>query len=160
MQSDRNDEPTRRDALKTWTGGTLGGLLASAAPGEAAEAQPSRRNVYEQLGVRRVINAAGTLTALGGSLMPPEVVAAWREAAEDFVEIAELQDRIGERLAALLGVEAALVTTGAAGNPPVALGRVRGTGDRRLLVSVFLLKPGHDRVVADRLKEVLQAASM
>ena len=72
-------------------------------------------DVYEVLGVKPLINAAGTVTTLGGSLMPPEVVAAWRSASKRFVNMLELQDRVGERIAELLGVEAALVTTGAAG---------------------------------------------
>ncbi len=37
--------------------------------------------MYEQLGVRRVINADATLTRLGGSLMPSDVLDAMREAA-------------------------------------------------------------------------------
>ncbi len=72
-------------------------------------------NVYEQLGVKTVINACGTMTYLGGSLMPPEVLAAHQSAAQHFVDLNELQERIGERIATLIGVEAALVTTGAAG---------------------------------------------
>jgi L-seryl-tRNA(Ser) seleniumtransferase len=67
------------------------------------------------LGVKKIINAAGTFTALGGSLMPQEVVAAWTAASRSFVDLLKLQDRVGEKIAALLGVEAALVTTGAAG---------------------------------------------
>jgi L-seryl-tRNA(Ser) seleniumtransferase len=47
--------------------------------------------------------------------MPPEVVAAWAEASRHFVNLMQLQDRVGERIAQLIGVEAALVTTGAAG---------------------------------------------
>lgn len=104
---------TRRSLLATGTSGAIGGLLAAAAPPtEAAEPQA---NVYEQLGVRPIINAAGTITTLGGSLMPPEVLAAWNAAAKHFVPLPELQDKVGERIAKLLGVEAALVTTGAAG---------------------------------------------
>src|SRR5439155_26155748 len=72
-------------------------------------------SVYEALGLRHVINATGTVTNLGGSLMPPEVVAAWAEASRHFVNLLELQDRVGARIAKLVGVEAALVTTGAAG---------------------------------------------
>src|SRR5262249_12117510 len=66
-------------------------------------------------GVKHVINATGTVTFLGGSLMPPEVVAAWTAASRHFVNILELHDRVGERIAKLAGVEAALVTTGASG---------------------------------------------
>jgi L-seryl-tRNA(Ser) seleniumtransferase len=62
-----------------------------------------------------VINAAGTLTVLGGSLMPPEVAEAWADAARHFVDLPDLQNKVGARIAELIGVEAALVTTGAAG---------------------------------------------
>ena len=41
--------------------------------------------------------------------------AAWVEASKHFVNLTELQDRVGEKIAKLIGVEAALVTTGAAG---------------------------------------------
>jgi L-seryl-tRNA(Ser) seleniumtransferase len=47
--------------------------------------------------------------------MPPEVVAAWVDAAKYFVDLPDLQDKVGERIAKLIGVEAAMVTTGAAG---------------------------------------------
>jgi uncharacterized pyridoxal phosphate-dependent enzyme len=70
--------------------------------------------VYDDLGVRRVINASATLTRLGGSLMPPVVVAAMGEAAGSFVELPELQTRVGERIAALTRNEAAYVSSGAA----------------------------------------------
>jgi L-seryl-tRNA(Ser) seleniumtransferase len=45
------------------------------------------------------------------------------------------------------------------GNPSIALGRVSGTGDRGLLISVFQLKPGEEQVVARRLCEILKAAA-
>jgi L-seryl-tRNA(Ser) seleniumtransferase len=65
-------------------------------------------------GVRPVINAAATLTALGGSLMPPSALKAMTEGAAHFVDLPELHDRVGERLAALTRNEAACVTSGAA----------------------------------------------
>lgn len=99
---------TRRRMLQASAGLTLSGAL-EAAP---AERKPS---VYEALGVRPVINATGTVTVLGGSIMPPEVVAAWVEASKHFVNLLDLHDRVGARIARLAGVEAALVTTGAAG---------------------------------------------
>jgi D-glucosaminate-6-phosphate ammonia-lyase len=71
-------------------------------------------DVYERLGVRRVINANATLTRLGGSLMAPEVLAAMRAAAGSFVDMHELQRVVGRRIAQLTGNEAAYVTTGAA----------------------------------------------
>jgi L-seryl-tRNA(Ser) seleniumtransferase len=90
-------------------------MLVPAAVTGAGEGTAALPDVYGMLGVQPIINAAGTITALGGSLMPPEVVAAWNAAALHFVPLSELQDRVGERIAKLLGVDAALVTTGAAG---------------------------------------------
>ncbi len=70
--------------------------------------------IYEELGVRTVINAVGPFTRYGGSLMPPEVVRAMGEAAQAFVDIDELLDKAGCRIAQLVGVPAAFVTGGAA----------------------------------------------
>ncbi|MBX3413095.1 MAG: DegT/DnrJ/EryC1/StrS family aminotransferase [Pirellulales bacterium] len=70
--------------------------------------------IYSRLGVRTVINGAGTLTRLGGSLMEPEVVAAMAEASRSFVRIDELQVAVGRRIAEATGAEAGLVTSGAA----------------------------------------------
>jgi L-seryl-tRNA(Ser) seleniumtransferase len=77
-------------------------------------AAPAKRSVYQELGVRPLVNAAGTYTALGGSLMPAEVVEALAEAARQFVDLNELQRAVGKSIAEMLGCEAALVTDGAA----------------------------------------------
>ena len=70
--------------------------------------------VYEQLGVTPVINAAGTLTRLGGKVMAPEVVEAMVEASRSNVRMEELQERAGDYLAQVTGAEAGYVTSGAA----------------------------------------------
>ena len=69
---------------------------------------------YQLLGIRPVINAYATVTKYGGSLMPPEVVSAMTAAAGGFVDLADLQRRVGERIAKLTRNEAAYVTSGAA----------------------------------------------
>lgn len=69
---------------------------------------------YDELGVRTVINAAGTLTRLGGSRLAPAVLAAMAEASAAFVHIDELQSKAGAAIARITGAEAAYVTTGAA----------------------------------------------
>ncbi len=69
---------------------------------------------YQSLGVRPLINACATMTKFGGSLMPPEVLAAMNEAAKAFVDLQQLQSRVGERIAELTRNEAAYVTSGAA----------------------------------------------
>ncbi len=69
---------------------------------------------YQTLGIRPIINAYATVTKYGGSLMPPEVVSAMSAAAGSFVDLAQLQARVGERIARLTRNEAAYVTSGAA----------------------------------------------
>ena len=54
-------------------------------------------DIYDELGVRKIINGNATLTMLGGSLMPPEVLAAMAEAARHFVSIDELQEKAGKQ---------------------------------------------------------------
>jgi L-seryl-tRNA(Ser) seleniumtransferase len=71
-------------------------------------------DVYAALGVKRRINAAGTLTRLGGALMAPEVTAAMAAAARWSVDIGELQAAASRTIARISGAEAGLVTTGAA----------------------------------------------
>ena len=52
--------------------------------------------VYTRLGIRPLINGVGVVTHLGGSLMPPEVVAAMEQASKHFVPLTELQRKVGE----------------------------------------------------------------
>jgi L-seryl-tRNA(Ser) seleniumtransferase len=69
---------------------------------------------YDELGVRTVINAATTLTVVGGSRMPDEVLAAMRSAAGAYVDMRGLRAAAGARLADLTGNEAAYVTSSCA----------------------------------------------
>ena len=71
--------------------------------------------IYDDIGVTRVINAAGSMTYLGGSLIAPEVLAAMNEAAGSFVVMEELMAWAGTEIARLTGTEAGLVTTGTSG---------------------------------------------
>jgi len=71
-------------------------------------------DIYDRFGVKTVINAAGKLTALGGTAQHEEVAQAQAEAAQSHVDLAELRTRAGELIAEWTGAEAASVTTGAA----------------------------------------------
>jgi D-glucosaminate-6-phosphate ammonia-lyase len=71
-------------------------------------------DIYQKLGVRPVINCATTYTRLGGSIMAPHVAQAMADSAGAFVNIFELQEAIGKRIAELTGNEAAYVSNGAA----------------------------------------------
>lgn len=70
--------------------------------------------IYEQLGVRTVVNAAGPLTRLSGAPLHPDVTRAMSEAARRCVRIEELQEAAGRYLAEVTGAEAGYVTAGAA----------------------------------------------
>lgn len=111
MKNERPRKLTRRRLLVTGATLAVGETLGLGT--EAADS--SKADVYQALGVKHVINATGTVTILGGSLMPPEVIAAWNDAARHFVDMYDLHNKVGARIAGLLGVEAAAVTTGAAG---------------------------------------------
>jgi D-glucosaminate-6-phosphate ammonia-lyase len=69
--------------------------------------------IYEKLGVSPVINAAGTLTRLGGTVILPEVRDAMSEAASALVPIDELQAAASKVVAEACGSEAGYVTSGA-----------------------------------------------
>ena len=69
-------------------------------------------NIYEELGVRPVLNAQGNRTLLGGSTPSPAVRKQMDEAEESYADMGELMDSVGERIAGMLGVEATLVTSG------------------------------------------------
>jgi len=71
-------------------------------------------NIYEQLGVRTIINACGTATRLSGGIMPEVAARAMLEASGHCVDMAELQSRASEIIAEITGAQAGLVTAGAA----------------------------------------------
>lgn len=91
---------------------------------------------YRDLGLRPVINAAATLTRLGGSRPAPPVVAAMAEAAAEFVDVPELQRRVGDRIAALTGNAAGYVSSGAAAGITLAVASC-ATGPEPPALEVF-----------------------
>jgi uncharacterized pyridoxal phosphate-dependent enzyme len=77
-------------------------------------------NPYRALGVRPFINCCSVRTMHGGSLMLPEVRAAIDAASRQFVNLDELMEAAGSRIAELTGAEWGIVTCGSAA--AVALG--------------------------------------
>ncbi|QOY89199.1 selenocysteine synthase [Paludibaculum fermentans] len=90
------------------------GFMSSLPFAPGLRAATKKRDVIAELGVRTFINAAGTYTALTASLMPPEVMDAMRTASRQYVNLIDLQDAVGKRIATLLECESAMVTSGAA----------------------------------------------
>jgi L-seryl-tRNA(Ser) seleniumtransferase len=108
---------TRRDFFKG--GSALASLAlisrtAAAAQETASGALRIGPDIYQSIGVRPFINGAGTLTVYGGSLELPEVRAAMDAAAQHMVQLDELMEAVGKRLAELTGAEWGIVTAGCA----------------------------------------------
>ena len=69
--------------------------------------------IYKDLGARPVINATGSVTLLGGSTPLPEVSDAMSVANGAYIPLIELEAAVGARVAELVGVPAAYITSGA-----------------------------------------------
>jgi len=90
------------------------------------------QNIYQRLGLKRVINACGKMTILGVSAVSPEVMAATAEAAGAFVEIDALVDRTGELVSEHTGAQDSYITSCASAGIAIAVAAVitRGEPDR------------------------------
>ncbi|WP_051426311.1 aminotransferase class V-fold PLP-dependent enzyme [Jiangella gansuensis] len=97
--------------------------------------------IYDDLAVRRVINAAGTNTRYGGSRLTDTVQAAMIDASHDFVDVTELNDAVGRYLATVTGAEAAMVTSGAASAVVLATAACLARHDPAAVRAL----PGHTR---------------
>jgi uncharacterized pyridoxal phosphate-dependent enzyme len=128
-----------------------------------------KQDLYARLGVRKLINAEGTVTALGGCRMEPEVIAAMAEACRHFVDLDELLTKSGAYVAELIGVEAALITAGAsaglalgtaaciAGDDPVHVQRLPDTQGLPNRVAVHRChRNGYDQAVRQAGAELVE----
>ncbi|HEY2930966.1 MAG TPA: aminotransferase class V-fold PLP-dependent enzyme [Acidobacteriota bacterium] len=108
---------TRRDFFR---GGSLlafpalFGKTATAVPEPPSGALRIGPDIYQSIGVRPFISGTGTLTVNSGSLELPEVRAAMDAAARHMVQLDELMEAVGKRLAELTGAEWGIVTAGCA----------------------------------------------
>jgi L-seryl-tRNA(Ser) seleniumtransferase len=99
---------TRRDVFRAGAVGAFFGGAPAALPRGA-----ERASIYTRLlGVRPLVTCRGHTTIYGGSLMPPEVLRAMAEANDHFVDMYELNEAAGRRIAEVMKTEFALVTAG------------------------------------------------
>jgi uncharacterized pyridoxal phosphate-dependent enzyme len=126
-----NGNRTRRVFLR-WANTALAGLGVVGGNVEAAETHHplEGEDYYEKLGVTKIINAAGTYTALTASTMPASVQAAVARAAKHPVRLHDLQKASGEYLARQLKCEGAMVTAGAASAVTLATAAAMTLGNR------------------------------
>lgn len=111
--------PSRRELFRRGsfllTASALGGssVAEGRSPTTAGKMQLDA-NIYKSIGVRPLINCRGTYTVISGSLELPEVRAAELAASQHYVQLDELTDGIGRRLAELTGAEWGMVSGGCA----------------------------------------------
>jgi D-glucosaminate-6-phosphate ammonia-lyase len=109
-------------------------------------------SVFEQIGVKSVINARGNNTVLGGSTPSAAVHRAMQEAERYYVDMQQLLERSGQAIAQMLECEAAYVTPGAAA--AMALGtaacmagadpeKIRRLPDTSGMPNTVLIQSGH-----------------
>ena len=126
---------SRRELLQASQVLALPILLGSArARVDAAGPLTPGPQIYQSIGVEPIINCRGTFTIIGGSVERPEVRAAMDAASRYFVQIDELADGVGQRLADLTGAEWGMVSSGcAAGMKHVTAACVTGGNPERLV---------------------------
>jgi D-glucosaminate-6-phosphate ammonia-lyase len=106
-------------------------------------------SLYASLGVRRVVNACGIYTDLGGSRLSGAAWAAAEEANAVWASMDDLLARSGERIASLVGCEAARVVPGAAAGIVLSLAALIARGDGPAMEALpagdarVVLQPAH-----------------
>jgi uncharacterized pyridoxal phosphate-dependent enzyme len=71
-------------------------------------------SIFGSLGLRKVINASGKMTALGASAVSDQVAEALKQASQDYVDIEEMMEFAGCVIAEYTGAEDGCPTCGAA----------------------------------------------
>src|ERR1700684_1370064 len=104
---------------------------------------PVGPNLFEQIGVRPLVNAKGTYTIISGSLSLPEVKQAMEEASRHYVNMDELMAAVGSRLAKITGADWGIVTAGcAAAIAGATAACIAGTDPEKSQKMPYLVKGG------------------
>jgi L-seryl-tRNA(Ser) seleniumtransferase len=101
--------------VAAWLGGPARAAQSGGRSPTSADLEAKYRdNIYTRLaGVRPHLPAHEHVSRLGGGRIAPEVVRAMAEANEFFVDMHELTEAAGRRVAQTLGAEAAVIASGA-----------------------------------------------
>jgi seryl-tRNA(Sec) selenium transferase len=107
--------------------------VTAVAEADRRGAQGTQGWIYRRLGVEPLINCAGVRTNYGGSNPSDDVLAAMTAAADAFVDLDELAEAIGRRIAALTGAWG-IVTAGTAAGLTLATAACVAGNDPELMV--------------------------
>lgn len=81
-------------------------------------------SLFENFGLRKIINASGKMTALGASAVTDEIADSLKAAAQDYVDIDELIEYAGKVIAHHTGAEDGCPTVGAAAGIAISIASV------------------------------------
>ena len=123
----------RRDLVRRGSFMAMIGAVGGGVRRLAAEPLEIGTNLYRSIGVRPIINARGTFTIITGSQTLPEVKKAMEEASRGFVQMDELAEGVGKRLAEISGAEWGMVSNGCcAGVTNCTLASIAGFNPERM----------------------------
>jgi uncharacterized pyridoxal phosphate-dependent enzyme len=147
----------RKGSLLTAPAWLRPGLAAPAATSQGLRVGP---NIYESIGVRPIINCRGTFTIIGGSLELPEVRTAQDAAARHYVQLDELMDALGKRLAELTGAEWGMISAGCAAGLAHATAAcvAGGNPDRHVRIPNLAGFPKDEVIIPKHSRNVYDAA--
>ena len=109
-------------------------------------------SIFSRWNLRQVVNASGTMTALGASRIVPEAQEAMTEIAGEFIHMDELLDRASDAIQRLTGAEAGFVTASVSSGLVVAMaacmtgadrGRIMRLPDTEGLPTEAIIQVGH-----------------
>lgn len=103
---------SRRDLFRRSGWLAAGGAIAANVEPSGAAPPPPTGEIYRRLGVQPVVNCRGTFTIISGSQTLPQVKQAMDEASRSYVQMDELMDGVGKRIAEVTGAEWGIVTAG------------------------------------------------
>ena len=109
-------------------------------------------NVYQNIGLKRVINASGRMTALGVSTLSDSVAQAAIDGGQSYVVIDELMDRAGEIISTYTKAEDSCVTSSASAGICLSVAGIISKGKKSIierlpnsegLANEIILQKGH-----------------
>ena len=111
----------------------------------------SPESVLQELGVKPIINACGTLTILGGTTVADDVSKAWAEASGVYLDMNELHTKAGEFISKLTGAESAYVTAGTAAGLVISIAACMTQGETGKMAQLPRGRGMRNQVIVQRL---------
>src|SRR5262245_16271715 len=111
IAEEKSGGTTRRELFQIGNALALPALLGASEARAAHGPLKTGPQIYQSIGVEPVIKCRGTFTIIGASVALPEVRAAMEHAAQYYVQLDELADAVGRRLAELTGAEWGMVSS-------------------------------------------------